>query len=336
MTLTLVPTTSEEEIRECQRQNYATWGGRYTLQGYQDRDWNNYARPYMNNLHRRRGELGGVYFVLKNEEGEIESGCEILLRKGWVKLESGDIESCTSAVVGSVYTQERYRGKGNASTMMAQLNGLLDREYLAGEHDVAFLYSEIGDYYAQFGYESLEEPVYTFAADQFSAPAPAKHTLLTSSTDWAPIAAELRASVYSSLVSAGGRAFALQPVPDIFAWFAVRAQADASNSRLARTIPMGASFHDDKGRLNFVVSVPSAAGCTVVAMVAHSPRSRDTLLALVAQGLPKGAGIEVWRSDYGDMSGAPIGAHVTANSSVSALRMAKIKNWVGNGKWCWF
>lgn len=88
----------------------------------------------------------------RNENGEYEivSACETLTRPALMKID-GKLVETKSLSVGSVFTAAKYRGRSYAKDMMKDLVEWSD----ANNIPVAVLYSDVGEYYAQFGYKSV-------------------------------------------------------------------------------------------------------------------------------------------------------------------------------------
>ncbi|SCV01066.1 LANO_0F09978g1_1 [Lachancea nothofagi CBS 11611] len=120
--------------------------------------------------------LGMKYFVLKDlslpvtsKTSQIVSSCETLNRVGWsVTPESkGVIEPVLSVCIGGVFTIPEFRGQGYGAEMITKVNQLFDElSDTPGAPDllkniVIFLYSEVGEYYAKFGYGSRPAPLHT-------------------------------------------------------------------------------------------------------------------------------------------------------------------------------
>lgn len=110
------------------------------------------------------------------------SSCALLIKDATrVSPSSSDgkvkLEAIKSATVGTVYTREHYRGKSYAKKMLIALNQW-SAKFLTNDGKVRFdgdegtiaktngesfayntLFSEIGEYYAQFGYKSFHVPL---------------------------------------------------------------------------------------------------------------------------------------------------------------------------------
>ncbi|TID18197.1 hypothetical protein CANINC_003938 [Pichia inconspicua] len=326
----LEETHSEEEIRKCQEANYPTWGKPLSLVEYQERDWSTYRSDYMGDNHH--------YFVIRNEENrEIESSCEILIRDCWVKkLGESKTVSAKCAVIGSVFTSEKYRGKGNASFMMKELNKLLDTVYCTGERDVAFLYSEIGNYYEQFGYKTKHVPVYKLnPLDYYQEDAHIyKYDIITDKYD--DVINSMNLALTKEL-SCDGNLFALIPNSQIFDWFNRRSNVTfKAIHKTQEPLVNGFSFIDENGLFNYITFTIAYqhSECNLLSIAVHGKNQQRQLLSLVSQYCIKYniQEIFVWHTSL-DLS-ATEKQH--QNGSISGIRSKIDVDWVMNEKWCWF
>lgn len=332
MVLKLIATNSEDDILLCQKNNYITWGSTLTLKQYQHREGMNYASSYMG-LQRADPENtnGGVYFILKNQETDnIESACEILIRDCWIG-KNGELHNARSAVIGSVYTNEKYRNKGNASIMMRQLLEKMKNKYLKGKYDVAFLYSEVGEYYSKFGYKSFNVEIFKFEITK-GVKAPSKsidHEKVYSdyteiANDYYKQMEKLIKKKVSTNKTNKGLHFMLKPSCDIFEWFFNRARLNywavkypdapappgLDQEREGYSVDdklklvTGFTIKDDNGGLNYIVFYPQfhSNDCYILCMHAYTENTALQLIRLVLQqcsewGMDKVYG---WRTDIGD------------------------------------
>ncbi|KAF3985141.1 hypothetical protein FT663_05418 [Candidozyma haemuli var. vulneris] len=102
-------------------------------------------------------------FALKNKSsGSVVSSMELLIRQAWrFKKENGAVSMIPvlSGCIGAVYTYPEYRGNGFAAMMVKKcMDEVRCDEYL-GTNGFTFLYSEIGEYYANHGFKSFEVPL---------------------------------------------------------------------------------------------------------------------------------------------------------------------------------
>lgn len=272
MPLELLATTDKEELLLCQANNYKEWGAPLKLEHYQHRDNINYGSSYMA-IDRAdpTKSNGGVYFVLKDTDtGEVEAACEILIRDCWVVNGTGKLVDARSAVIGSVYTVEKYRGKGNASLMMKELLRKMKETYLTGDCDVAFLYSAVGEYYSRFGYRSFNVPLFEFDLSGFDAKSSKfgpsiEHEVLH--MDYDEVATDYRARVRHLMEKNAGTSgqisFALKPSAEIFEWFANRARAIYWATRHPHLSPPPAVEHERQSAVPVDAALTVATGFVV-------------------------------------------------------------------------
>ena len=153
----LVPTTDRSLIEPLQRENYNVWGSGMSVDEYISREWDNYGLEYMRFNQMKKGEIGDVYFVWKNDEtGVIEGGCEFFVREAWLKTENG-VEIIKCGTLGSVYVFDEFRGTGVSKKMLDACTEIT-WDYLPGEKDISMLWSEVGDkFYERWGYKALAD-----------------------------------------------------------------------------------------------------------------------------------------------------------------------------------
>ncbi|QLL32072.1 hypothetical protein HG536_0C02410 [Torulaspora globosa] len=172
-----------EIIRYTHSKNAATWRGLQTVDQYCERE-----RLLGSSDIAKKGEsaemrkkfpghelLGLKYFVLKNTEleatsatSQIVASCEALCRLGYAihPGSRGKVVPILTACIGGVFTSPEHRGNGYAREMIHSLNRHFDRLSEAPDapdfvkNTVITLYSEVGEYYAENGYQSLHVPVH--------------------------------------------------------------------------------------------------------------------------------------------------------------------------------
>lgn len=169
--------TNPKEITITHVQNGANWKGPLNIESYVERERttarSNLARKNeLNEICKEFPQLAPMlgirYFAVKDRD-TIVSSCETLNRLGYFISpgESNNIEYNLAVCVGGVFTPEEYRGKGYASYMMKKLTEYYDNIRDApnaprGVNQLTFtLYSEVGEYYKKFGFESKHVPVHT-------------------------------------------------------------------------------------------------------------------------------------------------------------------------------
>ncbi|KAH3663338.1 hypothetical protein OGAPHI_005328 [Ogataea philodendri] len=142
--------------------NHESWGGKLSVDEYCEREQRNYTHRLCDLWRDPSVTNGTYYWVLKDtalsptDRQDIVCACEFLVRDSYYF--DTELRACKSAVVGSVYTLKDHRKKGYATKMLAMLVDKM-KEILTGEHDFTFLYSEVGEFYAQFGYKSANVPL---------------------------------------------------------------------------------------------------------------------------------------------------------------------------------
>lgn len=100
-----------------------------------------------------------VFALKKKDSGIIVSSMEVLIRQAWrFKKENGSVTRIPilSGCIGGVYTQPEHRGNGYAKIMVHKCMEMMKTEEYLGESGFLFLYSEVGEYYANSGFKSFE------------------------------------------------------------------------------------------------------------------------------------------------------------------------------------
>lgn len=177
--------TDPEIIEYTHSQNAETWKGPLTVKEYCEREHvlgsSGIARKgesaeIKKQFPRGHELLGLKYFVLKDKSleetsktSQIIASCEALCRLGYaIHPEShGKIVPVMTTCIGGVFTPASKRGNGYARIMINRVNGYFDRLAEAPgapdfvKYNLITLYSEVGEYYAKSGYQSLHVPVHT-------------------------------------------------------------------------------------------------------------------------------------------------------------------------------
>lgn len=119
--------------------------------------------------------LGLKYFIYKDlslpftsKTSQIVASCETMNRVALsIHPESNEkIEPILSVCIGAVFTIPKYRGKKYAADMIHKVNDYYDSHanHINASNFVKYLtttlYSEVGDYYNQFGYISKPVPIH--------------------------------------------------------------------------------------------------------------------------------------------------------------------------------
>lgn len=359
--ITFEQTTDFDVIGYCQAVNHPTWGYPLTLEQYQNRESLSYKNGQCD-LTRDYNEVknGGYYFVLRDSEvnngtgnknvDTIVSACEILVRPSWFSRE-GKIHECLSAVVGSVYTAPQHRHQGYAKQMLTELVGAINSIAL-GPYDFSYLYSDVGEFYSQFGFKSYPTPTATIpltgdrpqiAADYVKLQSDYQHWL----------------DVYSqkliNILEHSRYAVVLQPAQSVIDWWEDRSKItamalDGITKEQADEIVFGAAIGDE-----FIIWTNDYRAHTVIVLMlyAESLDTVKTLLKLCQFHAPSSmARILFWENEVYDYNKTgqvdeavpkyieEIGGETNVkNTSLNALQMLhsdEPPKWVGNGKWCWF
>lgn len=165
--LVLEPISDPEVIRFTHLNNSEAWKSKLTKDQYADREWKIGCES---SLGRRKVDekLGIFHYVLRdlsiqsdNKTDNIVASCETMNRRAWrIDEQNGELKEIKCACIGGVFTLKDHRKKGYAAEMITRLNDAVDKQL--GPGGFTFLYSEVGEYYSKFGYESHEVPVHTF------------------------------------------------------------------------------------------------------------------------------------------------------------------------------
>lgn len=146
---------TDEELLAQQSANSCEWRGALSLEAYLRREIH-----LMNQLSTKDGGL--AFWVLVHQpQGEsrrqVLCGCETYRKKALVSL-NGKVEEVVAHGVGSVFCPPKYRGRGYAGRMMADLGKRLQSWQSEAGKRVLFsvLYSDIGkQYYARNGWQAF-------------------------------------------------------------------------------------------------------------------------------------------------------------------------------------
>ncbi|GEQ68845.1 hypothetical protein JCM33374_g2514 [Metschnikowia sp. JCM 33374] len=102
-----------------------------------------------------------LVFTLKGKEPAAQPlcSCELLIRESWrYSTDANGIVTRTnvlSGCIGGVYTYEENRGRGLAAIMVDKVVEEAKKDDLLAADGFIFLYSEVGEYYAQNGFKSF-------------------------------------------------------------------------------------------------------------------------------------------------------------------------------------
>lgn len=375
-------TNDWDVIRYCQSRNYDTWGKPLSLKQYLEREEINYKHSLCN-LDRdySKEKRGDYYWVLKDSKAEspvskdpklrnIVASCEILVRDAWV-VDSSDkdlkIRDCLSAVIGSVFTYPENRSKGYASRMLTLLVKQMQNLF-PGKYDFSFLYSEVGEFYSRFGYESRHVPLVDIALDEHrEEPNFAYHPLTTNFDECLAVYSsklkkEMVADVSSEKLEQNTISFCLKPQRGTIEWFLNRSRHSAysiagQSKEEAANLMFGSTLETPESGFVIWFLDYRTKVATVLMLYANSFDNFKNLMFLCRNLVPADfEKLVLWESevtDY-DKSGSSnkkalqyVRDEMQAqtgleNSSLSAFRFLNLdvsgKNvhWICNGKSCWF
>jgi GNAT superfamily N-acetyltransferase len=152
----LVQLTDLKDIESCHTINFVEWANGLSRDQY-------LIREKGVKLKLSQDDMNLTYWALqeKQETGEwkLVSAFESVSRPALYKKKGQPVDKTISHSIGSVFTAKEHRGKGYAREMMAR--GLEKLTHHDDEHfnkeqrkeAVVALWSDIKDYYAQFGYK---------------------------------------------------------------------------------------------------------------------------------------------------------------------------------------
>lgn len=388
--LLLVEISEDEEVvAYCHTTNAVAWGSElYTTEQYIERE--KHLRNQVictdpkidKNLEQFRAYLGIKYYAFKDlslpntdKVSQIVSSVETINRVGYIREPNSEEEiPILSVCIGGVYTPEKFRGKGYASSMIKSLNKLYDD--IATEHSdsflrytTMFLYSEVGEFYQKLEYQSRHIPIHYLENDS---------SLLKFVKDLAelkrvePLAVEdvnenlvtclnTELEECDKLASASDLAskykFYIKPDLDIYKWFKARDVFISSVAfpELVETHPLidGFKVADSKSHIIWHHNW-NEDKLNVLKMHIENFSQQDavTLLAKALEELVKyrTKKLIIWDEDLSSDSFNDLfkklekhdSFHAAQeNSSLSAIRAKWSDNvnqieWINNGKYAWF
>lgn len=175
-------------IRECHRRNGSVWHGPLLVEDYVNREAhllstgvcspnrrrNEHGHPVEQTHEEYAYNVGGsgleglAFYVLRDTtlpEGKpglvanVVGACETLTRALWVYDPASDtISNTLLPCFGGVFVPEEHRGASVAKVLIGETLRYLEKE-LGEQCAFSTLYSEVGNYYAKFGYSACEVPV---------------------------------------------------------------------------------------------------------------------------------------------------------------------------------
>lgn len=155
--LRFIELKNTKDIQDCHRENYKEWGNILTVDQYLQRE-----KVFRSQESTKDGRL--TFWALqefRNSHGWVTvCAMESLKRPSFYKQKGLPIKDSVSHSIGAVFTPAEYRGKGYGSKMITmateKLNDWQLDDYNEDEKATSFqtLWSDVGDYYKKFGYES--------------------------------------------------------------------------------------------------------------------------------------------------------------------------------------
>lgn len=356
-----------EIIRFTHLNNSEAWRSKLSKEQYADRER---TIGLQSNLGKRKQDepLGVYHYVLRdlsipvvNKFDDIVASVETLNRKAWrIDGKDGELKTVYSACIGGVFTLEKHRKKGYAAVMINQLNEKLDKQL--GEDGFTFLYSEVGEYYQKFGYESFEVPVHSFPTENISGSKISKsdyHYLKYD--DYAKLVEAEEKTIKDAFIEESHTndksLVTLIPDIDIYSWFHDR---DIFISKILRPEVkiehFGAVLNNSNDHIIWLHDWNSEKLVIVKIYNENQDeiKSFEKLISIAIEEaqLYNFKGISIWDSSLGEskehhdkalklienFEGAKT---FQPNSSMSAIRLhdKTPKNeisWENNDKWCWF
>lgn len=338
-------TKNIKDIKQRTMANYDIWGKPLSKSGYILKVLiNGFNDNYMDENH-------WYYYTLKNEMDEIESSLEILLRNAWIKTD-GEIKIVNSGVIGSVFTDVKFRGKGNIEKLMNELHNTIDI-------DIFFLYSELGDYYSKFSYKSENVPIWSFKSilnDKINN----NTNYIFNSDGIETIVKKFKQKLFDNL---NNDTVCLIPNVEMFEWFNNRSRVTFWDKRcptypqpipIIKNVITDAPYDQLKYGYNFEIDNElqyilwyvdySDLKMSILLLEATTANSLKSLLKAALnyakiQSIDK---VELWDLEdkpegYLGVLDELSGIKIKENSSLSAVKFkSKQYKWQGNGKWCWF
>ncbi|XBW34553.1 hypothetical protein QEN19_000115 [Hanseniaspora menglaensis] len=380
----------KEVVAFCHATNAATWGSKlYSTEQYIQREKHLGNQTIASNpciekkIELYRKYLGIKYFVLKDLSlpetdkcSQIVSSFETLNRVGYIRHPSFNKEiPILSVCIGGVYTPEKFRGKGYASSMMTEFNKILDDIVKKNSNDsflknaVSFLYSEVGNFYEKFGYKSFHVPIHYFEnkkellhyAENLSKHKEVQPLILeeVSTNLSACIDEETKeCDKYAKSSSFTDKyKFYIKPQLDIYKWFKARDDyiAKIAFPEVIKKHPLidGYKIKDSKSHIIWHHNWNEEK--LYVLKLFIEKESREDLINLLKKALEELAvyninKLAVWDSDFSSKLFSDIfenfknqqGVHMNCNNdSLSAIRADWIEDiddleWINNSKYIWF
>lgn len=357
-----------EIIRHTHLNNSEAWRSKLTKEQYADREW---TIGIESNLGKRKQDepLGVYHYVLRdlsipvvNKFDNIVASLETLNRRAWrIDGKDGELKQIYSACIGGVFTLAQHRKKGHAAVMINLLNEEVDKQL--GKDGFTFLYSEVGEYYSKFGYESFEVPVHSFNAKdtQISSKNSKSEYHNLKYDDYAKLVEVQEKTIKKALIEESHKTdktlVTLVPDIDIYSWFHDR---DIFISKILRpdvkVEHFGVVLNDSNDHIIWLHDWNSET--LVIVKIynenQHEIKSFEKLISIAIEEAQfyNFKKISIWDSSLGEskehhekalklIESFADAKTFQSNSSMSAIRLhdktpkSEI-SWENNDKWCWF
>jgi hypothetical protein len=353
-----------EVIRYTHLQNSSQWKSKLSAEQYADREWHIGCESKLGK-RREADNLGLFHFVLRDKSiqtndkvGDIVAACETMNRKAWRIDPNGELKEVIAPCVGGVFTNENYRGRGYAHVMITKLNEFWDARL--DNDGFIFLYSEVGDYYQRFGYNSDEVKLHEIAKlenHEVQEIVSSEYHFLKYE-EYTKIVELQYQKVKNHLIAKSKTQdktlYSLIPSIDIYSWFHDRDIFIASKLKPDEKIEhFGVSLND--GSYDSIVWLHdwNDGHLTIISVSSSSSNSFKKLIDLAIQEAQRYHlhGIHMWHSALGDEQQSAENLKYLEtfdgiktfqeNGSRSALRPldgaeSESYSWEYNDKWCWF
>ncbi|KAG7925340.1 hypothetical protein KL925_004355 [Ogataea polymorpha] len=338
--------TDFEVLRYVLSHNHRAWGGTLGMKEYIERERLNYTHRFCD-LWRDDTVVNGTYYwvfrdtTLPSDKFEdIVCACEFVVRDSYYFDKSLHEGKC--AAVGSVYTLEQHRKKGYATKMMEQLVEKM-KGLFQGKYDFSFLYSEVGEYYSRFGFQSYHVPLALLETGRKTA-----IPYLYVTEENLPKFIDQYDAKVRRMVQASSGSVAVKPSVENLEWFQNR------SIHLAKL--QKREFNGNR----FGIYIGSAFALwyyefgqdqvTLIMLDAETLDQTRKLLECCMAECSAVKKIKIWHDELvyhaGEYNGAALelvkelgGSVGHKNDSLSALCMLHSSTrpaWVANGKWAWY
>ncbi len=355
-----------ELIRFTHLENSEAWRSKLTKEQYADREWTIGCESSLGK-RKESQDLGVFHYVLRdlsikseNNHDNIVASCETMNRIAWrIDGKEGELTEVICACIGGVFTLPNHRKKGYAAEMINRLNDALDRQL--GSKSFTFLYSEVGEYYSKFGYDSFEVPTHSIPTENVSSTkVPKAHYHFLKYDDYQKLVESQYLHVKQDLIQnacdTDKTLVTLAPDIDIFSWFHDR---DIFISKILRPEiqleHFGAVLNQTNDHIIWLHDW-NEEKLVIVRIYNENEHDLEAFKKLINIALEEAQlynfkEITLWDSSLGgkrhhdeafeyirELKGVKT---LQPNSSVSAIRLHDKTQkgdylWLNNDKWCWF